>query len=330
VKNKPNSRVSGGWKPIVRNEANSRRGRVGRGPRGVGQRANAQNEPNLERCRAGTPNPQRDDCAKQSQTWAGWDIWGTANPERSIVRNKANFGRGGRWEPQYSSIPSFHHSGPMPFVQNKANLAPRTGRWGPGWSQTCKTKPIPGYAGWDGAWGTWAAGQMRKTNPIFRLRIEDRVAAGPPSLRPPRAHAGRLYKQTQFGPAWAGPGSRWTKDAKQSQTWADWGIWGTARGWSLLCETKPICRRAGRDQQDPSRQTKPISPWKMSGEDAQPSIRSRAGSTRSRGQSCETKPIPGIEPKRWMWNPPPYAGHTRGTRQAGFRAQGLAHLPGIW
>jgi hypothetical protein len=41
-----------GWsprhpKPVVRNEPNSRRRRVGRGPRGVGRGANVQNEPNL-------------------------------------------------------------------------------------------------------------------------------------------------------------------------------------------------------------------------------------------------------------------------------------------
>ncbi len=60
-------------------------------------------------------------------------------------------------------------------------------------------------------------------------------------------------------------------------------------------------------------------------------------SSSAAGRSCDnaslpgvvpaTKPIarsraprrcPGIEPKRWMWHPPPYAGHTRGTLQAGF------------
>ncbi len=33
---------------------------------------------------------------------------------------------------------------------------------------------------------------------------------------------------------------RIAKSAKRSQTWAGWGIWGTARERSLLCETKPI------------------------------------------------------------------------------------------
>ncbi len=54
------------------------------------------------------------------------------------------------------------------------------------------------------------------------LRIEWRVAPGPPSLRlPPRAGAGRLYKQTQFAPA---------------------GQAGTVRGWSQACETNPISK----------------------------------------------------------------------------------------
>jgi hypothetical protein len=63
------------------------------------------------------------------------------------------------------------------------------------------------------------------------------------------------------------------------------------------CETKPIRQMARWDQQNPARQTKPISPWMASGEDAQPSIRSRAGSMKSRGQSYQTKPIPGCD--RW-------------------------------
>jgi hypothetical protein len=58
-------------------------------------------------------------------------------------------------------------------VQNEPNLAlaPGNGRGlaglrCPGGVRLCKTNPIPGGAGRDGAPGTWDAGQMRKTNPI--------------------------------------------------------------------------------------------------------------------------------------------------------------------
>ncbi len=62
-----------------------------------------------------------------------------------------------------------------------------------------------------------------------------------------------------------------------------------ARGGCLLCKTNPIwlgLGRAGYPTHE-RRETKPIR--KKSGEDAQPSIRSRAGSTKRR--SYETKPI---------------------------------------
>jgi hypothetical protein len=127
-------------KPIFRGR------RVGRGPRGVGRGANVQNEANLRSPgRTGTPEPcrlpgssilpfhhsspvpivqdkansnslsgfRRLDCAKQSQTWAGWDIWEAAprggrlcetNPipagpggtgpwgQKAIMQNKPNSG----------------------------------------------------------------------------------------------------------------------------------------------------------------------------------------------------------------------------------------------
>ncbi len=45
-----------------------------------------------------------------------------------IVRNEPNSGGlAGGWNPQYSTIPSFHHSNPMPIVQNEANFRRR--RW---------------------------------------------------------------------------------------------------------------------------------------------------------------------------------------------------------
>ncbi len=84
--------------------------------------------------------PCRQKCAKQSQTWAGWDIWAAAHQEGQwretkpttrlrisdcglrIVQNEPNSGRCARGEP-----PSFHYSTPMPIVQNEPNLHPPRG-----------------------------------------------------------------------------------------------------------------------------------------------------------------------------------------------------------
>jgi len=41
--------------------------------------------------RAGTPNLRRADCAKRSQTWAGWDIWGTARRGRPNGAKRTQF-----------------------------------------------------------------------------------------------------------------------------------------------------------------------------------------------------------------------------------------------
>ncbi len=47
----------------------------GRGLRGAGREANVRNEPNFEQ----PDRDRRPNCAKQSQIWAGWDIWGAAH-----------------------------------------------------------------------------------------------------------------------------------------------------------------------------------------------------------------------------------------------------------
>jgi hypothetical protein len=71
------------------------------------------------------------------------------------------------------------------------------------------------------------------------LRRDDPACGGHPAP----ARAGCTNKPNL--PAGSGPGveKRACDHAKQSQTWASWGIWGTARQGSLLCETKPIRRR---------------------------------------------------------------------------------------
>jgi hypothetical protein len=53
-------------------------------------RAGCTNKPNF----VGRPRPWKAKCAKQSQTWAGWGVWETAHPGRTIVQNKAN-----SWDP---------------------------------------------------------------------------------------------------------------------------------------------------------------------------------------------------------------------------------------
>jgi hypothetical protein len=54
--------------------------------------------------------------------------------------------------PHPGDIPSLQYTSPAPD--------------GPPEDETCKTNPIPGGAGWDGATGAWDAGQSCKTNPI--------------------------------------------------------------------------------------------------------------------------------------------------------------------
>jgi hypothetical protein len=145
---------------------------VGRGPRGVGRGANVQNEANLRSPgRTGTPEPcrvpgssilpfhhsspvpivqnkansnslsgfRRLDCAKQSQTWAGWDIW---------------------------------------------EAAPRGGR-------LCETNPVPAGPGGTGPWGQKAIMQNKPDSGGCRV--------GTPN--PPRAELRKwAIHMTQPGP----------------------------------------------------------------------------------------------------------------------------------
>jgi len=69
--------------------------------------------------------PWRQKSAKQSQTWAGWDTWGTAHPEGANRAKQSQFAAG--WTPHHSIVPSFQYSKPTPIVRNKPNL-PQTGR----------------------------------------------------------------------------------------------------------------------------------------------------------------------------------------------------------
>jgi len=74
--------------------------------------------------------------AKQSQTWAGWDIWETARQEGPMAQNEPN-----SRQARYPTIPLFHHSGvPTRCEMCKTNPI----RAGPGcrWRRLCETNPI--------------------------------------------------------------------------------------------------------------------------------------------------------------------------------------------
>jgi hypothetical protein len=124
--------------------------------------------------------------------WGGrrrpsWDPGGT------IMQNKPNFGeRAGGPNTQYSTILSFHHSRPVPIVQNEPNFVPPQAA---GRRRLCRTKPNLGRLGYMGkavvVRGVARPGSKTcKTNPIWTGR--ERVLGA--------------------------------KCAKQSQTWRDWDI----------------------------------------------------------------------------------------------------------
>jgi len=63
----------------------------------------------------------------------------------------------------------------------------------------------------------------------------ERTVRNKPNFRRPDARDTPSFHYSTI-PAFRSDADR----AKQSQTWADWGIWGPAHGGSLLCETKPF------------------------------------------------------------------------------------------
>jgi hypothetical protein len=151
--------------------------------------------------------------------------------------------------------------GQMRETNPNSGSARRDGAWATrDEGANAQNKPNPGEAGWD-------TGQMRKTNPISRLRTADcgfRTARRRDALcrLPPRVWTGRLYKQTQFPtpPGGTRPGGCGTKGkcAKQTQFAS-----GRRKGKSFVtkrlgviwCRTCPEkqsqfsrCRRHGRSQ----------------------------------------------------------------------------------
>ncbi len=115
--------------------------------------------------------------AKQSQTWA---IWGTWERCRGSCTNKPNCPKRGTeaasavaafGSPHCSSIPSFHHSSPLPILPNKANSPGGAGL-------SCTNKP------------NLACPAARRG---VAMNKQSQLAGGA------KWDAVRLYKQTQFG-----------------------------------------------------------------------------------------------------------------------------------
>jgi hypothetical protein len=151
------------------------------------------------------------------------------------------------------------------------------------WAQTCggaTNRAKRTQFGWSAG---VSEGEMRKTNPICPAERPPTVWAGrtvqnePNSLQrrvgrdprgvgrggklcktnpiSPTGTRGECAKQTQFRRAQPRGGA---DRAKQSQTWAAWDIWVTARQGGRLCKTKPICRVVGRGPRRLWCETKPI------------------------------------------------------------------------
>jgi hypothetical protein len=138
------------------------------------------------------------------------------------VRNEANFGEpAGRRNTQHSTILSFHHPGPRPIGQNKANFGESEHAWRPNCAKQSQT-----WAGWD-IWGTPCQG------------------------------GGNRAKRTQFGPGQASRAMAGANRAKRTQFPASQGLGTpdcakrTQFGWSAggpegqMRKTNPIPARPG-------------------------------------------------------------------------------------
>jgi hypothetical protein len=139
------------------------------GARPGSQGAIAQNEPNL----AGRPGLQRPNCAKQSQTWAGWDIWGTTHQggqsceTKPIPGGPGWDGAAGAWDTgQMCKTNPIRESGPVQAGGRSCEtkpIWPRLGRTLTG--ERCETKPIlPARPGM----GAGGRGREEPRGPIVR------------------------------------------------------------------------------------------------------------------------------------------------------------------
>ncbi len=163
-------------------------------------------------CR-GCEAPPESDCAKRSQTWAKWDIWGTAHHGRADCAKRSQF------RPlRPSRAPLFQYS-------NAPRCRLGRGQWDEG--QMRKTNPIPSGAGWDEAPGTWGAGQSCETKPI-----REGVGRGRPTHSLSLRAGSTKSRSCETKPNLGGLGLV-GKGALVS---------GAASPESGTCETNPICR----------------------------------------------------------------------------------------
>lgn len=214
-------RQAGPWlERIMRNEPNFRSaGRLGTLD-GAKQTQFAPGQAGANSCEtnpisSSLTETQRPDCAKQSQTWVGWDIWGTAPQRGQLCKtNPIPMGLGGT---ELGDDRRLCETKPIP----------RTGGGGRGFrhvthlprSQLCKTNPI-----WPGLGRVrFPVGERCETKPIARsgapkrcldcgFRIADWMAdlrreAGPPVCagqnaqnEPNSCHWGRLCKTKPICP----------------------------------------------------------------------------------------------------------------------------------
>jgi hypothetical protein len=183
--------------------------------------------------------------------------------------------------------------------------------------QLCKTNPIPGPAGWDGAGGAWGVGQSRETKPnlgapgvsgdrraggAYRAKQSQftsgtrKTIAKAFGLDAATRHRGKCAKRTQF-PAVPGgmrPGGRgtWAKCAKRSQFPAlPRGTRPEARATRAKCAKRTQFPPLGRGE-PPSFHYSIIPPCQSPANRAK---RTQFGQARpgSGGRLCETNPIPG-------------------------------------
>jgi hypothetical protein len=226
MKNKANSRR--GWctnkpnwgPPIAPNKANCRPWRVGQSRRGVG--AIVRNKPKPGKVgasggrNAGEPICRTNPIPRRSRVGRGANARNKPNLPGAAMQNKANSRQvvvvqtnpisGGR-DTHYSSIPSFHHSRPMPVVPNKAKGC-QLGTWHVAvWISGPKTQVPPGGGLSRRRTGTKCA-KRTQFRSSFRLEASS-VKSGRPGgccdagtsrqPRAPREPAFRLLRLDKYG-----------------------------------------------------------------------------------------------------------------------------------
>jgi hypothetical protein len=291
----------------------SRRGPVGRGQRGGGRGANAQNEPNcpkrgteaVSRLRiAGTAPGNRRPPSAELSDW------------RLRIGHRPAAGRS-RQPPTLSpdGLPGGQNA------QNEPNLAQ------PGQGQVPGGRKMRNEAN---SCRSWTSMRVKRSQfpPSARAALQGtaritphgvtgapnaEVCVGAPRYKP-RAHCAKRTQFRRVGRRAEYPGFHYSiippfqadvDCAKRSQTWAGWAIWGTAHQGGRLCKTNPILPVGQGPRESEMGKTNPICQRQSC--ETKPNLGApgvsggppRAGSLSCetkpirQGQSCETKPIPG-------------------------------------